>query len=246
MKKIIIALIVLSISLFGFTSVKELKFESGISIYGQVGFAHIILEENFSKNTYKMSVKTFSTGIVKALTKNREDMFISEGDIKDGVYIPNKFTKQTSKTDYCKLITYLFDHKNNKVTKDVTIEKNETITIFNPANFELKSSKKLVVEKNSEDIELIQNDFLTLYLNLAHGNLQKGDVAYLDQDEEDSISLIDKGLFEIQKENGEENYQIVLINDENSIFFHKAVAMNIAFYGDAYIKKISEENKVLN
>ena len=52
MKKTLIILSILSLSLFGYTSVKELKFESGISIYGQVGYAHIILKENFLTGKY--------------------------------------------------------------------------------------------------------------------------------------------------------------------------------------------------
>lgn len=236
----------LSLSLFGYTSVKELKFESGISIYGQVGFADIILEENFNNGTYKMSSETYSTGIVKVLTGDRRDSFVSEGTIENGIYVPHKFTKHSTKTNYEKLTTYTFDYKNNTVLKEKVTKKNETVTEFNPYTFEFTDTQKLVIEQSSEVIDLQKNDFLTLYLNLKHGNLQAGNVSYLDQDDDDSISLVNEGLFEVQKDNGNESYKIVLTDDKESIFFHKAVAENISFYGDAYIKKISERNRIIN
>ena len=245
MRKILI-LISLSLSLFGFTSVKELKFESGISIYGQVGFADLVLEENFDANTYKMSAITSSTGIVKALTGNRKDSFVSEGVIRNGIYVPKKFVKKTEKTDYEKTTTYEFDYENSTVIKKKVLKKYETVSSFDPFKFTFTESKKLILEEQSENIELSDNDFLTLYLNLKHGNLRVGNVSYIDQDDKDSISLLHKGMFEVQKDNGNERYKIVLIDDAQSIFFNKAVAKDIAFYGDAYIKKIYEKNIILN
>lgn len=245
MKQFLI-IIGLSLSLFGFTSVKELKFESGISIYGQVGFADLILEVNHDDSTYKMTAITSSTGIVRTLTGDRKDMFISEGIIRDGVYMPKKFLKQTIKTDYEKTTTYLFDYQNKTVLKKKTLKKYDTVSSFDPFTFTFKETKELVLEEDSENIDLSYNDFLTLYLNLKHGNLKVGNVDYIDQDDEDSISLLHDGLFEVQKDNGNEKYKIVLVDDEQSIFFNKAVAKDIAFYGDAYIKKIYEKNIILN
>lgn len=243
MKKIIIFLS-LCLSLFGFTSIKKLKFESGISIYGQVGFANLILEENFDTKNYKITATTYSTGIVKAVTKNRKDVFSSEGKIKDGIYIPKQFIKHTIKTDYEKITTYIFDYENDIAIKKKVIKKYETKNNFNPFKLKFVKTKKLVVEKSNENITLSDNDFLTLYLNLKHGNLRIGNINYIDQDDDDSIYLIKNNLFEVQKHYGDEKYKIILTDDKDSIFFAKAVARDIAFYGDAYIKKISEKNTI--
>lgn len=245
MKKILLILS-LSLSLFGFTSVKELKFESGISIYGQVGFADLILEENFDSNSYKMTATTYSTGIVRALTNNRKDMLSSEGEIENGVYKPKQFTKQTIKTDYEKTTTYLFDYVNKTAIKKKIIKKYETKNNFDPFKLKFVKTKKLIVEESSEIINLSHNDFLTLYLNLKHGNLKIGNINYIDKEDDDSIYLINNDLFEVQKHYGDEKYKIVLTDDEDSIFFAKAVARDIAFYGDAYIKKIFEKNTISN
>lgn len=245
MKKILIILI-LNLSLFGYTSIKELKYESGISIYGQVGFVDLRFEENFDNNTYKMHAKTTSIGAVKYLSSNRVDKFTSEGKIKNGVYIPLKFTRHTTKTDYEKSRIYTFDYENNRVEKKEITSKMVTKTTFDPASITFTDCKEKVVEENTEIIEFQQNDFLSLYLNLKHGNLKKGQVPYVDMKEDDKLTLMGKNLFEIQKNHGEDKYNIVLIDDSNSIFFQKAASVGISFYGDAYIKKVSEKTNIID
>ena len=245
MRKIIIILIS-SLSLFGFTSLKELKYESGISIYGKVGFVDVVLEENFDNKTYKIEAIASSIGIVKMLSGNRTDSFTSEGDIVDGVYVPKRFIKKTLKTDYEKLTTYTFDYKNSKVIKSVVTSKYETDSTFDIIKMKYIDTKRLVVKKSTKDIKLHQNDFLTLYLNVKHGNLKKGDITYIDKKDKDSISLINEGLFSVEKNYGEDRYNIALTYDKNSIFFQEAVSINVSFYGDAYIRKISEKSNIIN
>jgi len=245
MKKILI-LLSLSLSLFAYTSVKELRFESGISIYGKVGFVDLTLKEDFDNKTYKMKAIASSTGVVKALTNNRSDIFTSEGNIVDGVYLPIKFTKKTLKTDYEKTTTYTYDYKNNTVKKSIILSKYEVDSTFDIIRMKYIDTKKLIVEKSSKNIELHKNDFLSLYLNLKHGNLKKGAVTYIDKKDKDSLSLVNKSLFEVQKNHGEDKYNIALIDDKKSIFFQKAVSINVSFYGDAYIEKISERTDIIN
>ena len=245
MKKVLLILS-LSLSLFAYTSVKELKFESGISIYGKVGFVNMTLKENFDDNTYIMSATASSTGVVKVLSRNRVDSFTSEGKMQDGIYIPLKFTKKTVKTDYEKITTYIFDYKNNKLLKSKVLSKYIVDSNFDLIKMKFIDTKKFVVEKSNEELELYDNDFLSLYLNLKHGNLKQGNISYIDKDEEDTLFLINNNLFQVEKNNGEEKYQIALVDDEKSIFFQKAVSINVSFYGDAYIEKIYEKTDIIN
>ncbi|WP_455755695.1 hypothetical protein [Sulfurimonas sp.] len=246
MGKMLIVILSLSLSLFGFTSLKELKYESGISIYGKVGFVDVTLEEDFDNKTYKMEATASSTGVVKVLTRNRSDIFTSEGNIVDGVYVPTKFTKKTLKTDYEKVTTYTFDYENDTVKKAVVLSKYEVDSTFDLIKMKYIDTKRLVVEKSSTNIELHKNDFLSLYLNLKHGNLKKGAVTYIDKKDKDSLSLVNNSLFEVHKNYGEDKYNIALIDDKKSIFFQKAVSINVSFYGDAYIEKISERTDIIN
>jgi len=244
-KKLLI-IISLSLSLFGYTSVKELRFESGISIYGQIGFIDVILEENFDEKTYRMEVIASSIGIVNFFSRDRKDTFISEGKMKNGVYLPSKFTKKTVKTDYEKVETYTFDYSSYTVTKTKIVRKNEIDTTFDFIIMEYVDTKKLVVEKSTEKIELESNDFLSLYLNLKKGNLKVGKISYVDKKEDDSLFLLSDKLIEVQKNNGDDKYNIVLYCDSESIFFKKAVSEGIAFYGDAYVKKLYEKTDIIN
>ncbi len=246
MKKIILFL-TLSISLFAYTSVNNLTFESGISIYGKVGFVDVTLEENHDAQTYKMQAIASSTGVVKALSNNRKDIFISEGNIKNGIYLPTKFTRKTLKTDYEKLTTYIFDYEKNKVIKTRVVFEDEITTHLDIINMKFTNTKKRVIILNyTREIKLDNNDFLSLYLNMQNGNIKKGKVSYIDKKAKDSLFLITNNQVEVHKNSGKDKYNIELYYDKNSIFFEKIVSVGIAFYGDAYIKKISENTKILN
>ena len=121
-----------------------------------------------------------------------------------------------------------------------------TTTTFDPISITFTECKEKVVEEKTEIIEFQQNDFLSLYLNLIHGNLEKGKVPYVDMKEDDSLTLMEDNLFEIQKNHGEDKYNILLVDDSDSIFFEMASSVCISFYGDAYIKKISEETNIID
>jgi len=79
-----------------------------------------------------------------------------------------------------------------------------------------------------------------MFLNLSVDKLKNGAIGYIDQKDSDDVMLISKTMFEVSKHNGDELYRIKFSKDK-SMFFDKAVAEDIAFYGDAYLKKISEE-----
>ena len=246
MKKIFIILLTLHLSLFGYTSIQKLKFESGITIYGQVGFVDVVLRQNFDNNTYEMKATTTSIGAVKYLTNNRRDIFTSEGQIKNGVYVPFKFTKEAIEDNYKKITTYFFNYEENTVYKTVSKEEYQTLSTFDTATFSYKDEKKLIQEKSEENIKLYDNDYLSLYLNMQSNNLKLGKVFYVDKKESDTLIYKQHDLVEVQKHDGEDIYSIAVHYDKDSIFFKKIESVGVSFYGDAYIEKISEETKVIN
>ena len=245
MKKILIILLTISISLSGYTSIKKLRFESGISIYGQIGYVDVELTQNFDKNTYTMKATTTSKGVVRFLTKNRKDIFISEGKIKNGLYIPFKFTKQAIKSDYEKVTTYLFNYEEDIVLKTVSLEKLETQSTFDPSTFSYTDVKKTILEKSESSVKLHPNDYLSLYLNFKSGKLKFGQVSYVDKKKTDKLIYKNSDLVEVQKHDGEDTYSIVIHHDDKSLFFNKTESIGVSFYGDAYIKKVSETTDIL-
>ena len=244
MKKLIILLLTVTISLFASTSFNELKFESGISIYGKIGSVDVTLEENLDTNRYKMQAIASSSGIVKTLTKNRKDIFISEGIIKDSVYIPTKFTIKISQTDYEKTTTYIFDYKKNTVLKTKKSIENIVDSRFDILKLKYIDTEKTVVKQSSKYIKLYNNDYLSLYLNMQKGNIKEGSVDYIDKKKKDSLFLISSKKVEVQKNHGDDKYNVELYHDNDSVFFQKIVSVGNLFYGDAYIEKVSEKKRI--
>ena len=238
-------LLAVSASLYGYASITTIKYEGGISLYGKVAEADIVLEEDFKKGAYRMKVTASSIGLVKTLTSNRVDTFVSEGKIVNGVYCPEKFTKSVTKTNYIKKITYTFDYEQNKVLKETYVEELEKESYYDIYKVKMVYKDKLVKSTQSQSLEMKKNDFISLFLNLSAGNLEAGDISYIDQKDTDSVSLINQHSFEVNKKKSGDLYRINIEND-SSIFFAKAVAVDIGFYGDAYVKKVSEYKSVLN
>lgn len=236
----------LTLSLLAKTTIDELRYESGISIYGQIGYVDLKLEENLDKKIYKIQATTTSTGMVKYLSSNRVDTFISEGNIENGVYIPVKFTRITSKNNSTKerIYTYNYAQKNIlKVEKIKTFETHNEVDIF---SLKIIKKKKTLKEKKKEIIAFQSNDFLSLYLNLLHGNLSHGKVSYIDMKAKDDLFFVKENLFEVHKNNGKEKYSISMLPSEEGIFFEQVTSVDIGFYGDAYIKKLSQISRTLD
>ena len=132
----------LSSTLSANISVTKVKYEGGISLFGRVAIADIVLEEDLDKNRYKMQVTASSAGIVKAMTSNRKDIFISEGDMSNGIYVPTKFTKLVLKDGYEEKTVYTFDYISNKVLKETYKEELVDDDTFNIIKMEVVSKKK--------------------------------------------------------------------------------------------------------
>lgn len=230
----------LSISLFASISVSSVKYEGGISLYGKVGSADIRLEENRDDNTYKMRVVASSSGIIKALTDNREDIFTSQGKIENGIYRPQKFTVRVQKDHSTEITTYVFDEKNKKILKTKYKKELDSYSTFDVTKIAMVTHERPVEHTSSEYIEYDANDFLSLFLNVRKGNMKNKPLTYVEKKESDDIELVSNTLFKVTKDNGQERYDISIVNDGSS-FMKEAVAKNIAFYGDAYIKKVYEK-----
>jgi len=241
----IFLLLFICVSTFANTSVTKVQYKGGISIFGQVATVDVVFKKDLDNNKYKMKVTASSIGIVKALTSNRTDTFISEGKIKGGIYMPDVFTKLINKTDYTEKIVYTFEYDKNRVLKKTFIEEMVDDSEFDIINLKRISKQKLVKSTQQEYIKLQTNDYLSMYLNLGAGKLQYGNIKYIDQKDTDDVLLISSSVFEVSKHNGDEKYRINILKD-NGMFFDKAIAIDIAFYGDAYIKKLSEEKTIIN
>lgn len=226
--------------------IKTLAYESGISIYGKIGTVNLTLEVNNDTNTYKMLANTQSIGMVKFLSGNRVDTFLSEGKIVNGVYLPQKFVRHTSRYESKKVRTYIFNYETRTVEKTETITEVVSNSNFDSISFDFSEEEEQTIQKiKKETIKFETNDYLSLYLNLIKGNLSIGDVPYIDMKDKDKLIYHKENLFEVHKNHGEDKYSVVMVPDTESIFFKEVISVGIAFYGDAYIRKVSESIRTI-
>ncbi|MBL4730660.1 MAG: hypothetical protein JKY28_04750 [Sulfurimonas sp.] len=64
--------------------------------------------------------------------------------------------------------------------------------------------------------------------------------------EKDELIFVKENLFEVHKNHGEDTYFVEMTPDEDNPFFKQVTSLGISFYGDAYIKKISQKSRTFD
>ena len=239
MKNILLLLILQNLL---YATTINLQYEGGISFFGKVGDANITLQTDIFKHHYFIKLTTQSIGVVKVLSANKRYIFSSEGSIENGRYIPKKFEEIVTKNNYIERTKYLFNYTTNKVTKITDRKELVTKNSYDIVQLKIVPTKKLKTFHKQDLIQLQNNDYLTLFLNFTAQKLIPGELHYIDQKDSNKLILINKNTFEVSKHNGKDIYKIYIQGNKKD-FFTKAVATDIAFYGDAYIQKISEKRQ---
>lgn len=126
----------------------EAKYKVEFGIFGKVGESRASISRNNGR--YKISIRAEAAGLARTLSGGRVEIYTSEGEIVDGMLVPEIYKKdiQTSRKGRIKI--YTFDHEHRKVT---TYQER------------FKNGKK----SSSEHAELpyyAKNDVLSLYFNL--------------------------------------------------------------------------------
>ncbi|WP_457744673.1 DUF3108 domain-containing protein [Sulfurimonas sp.] len=240
MKKFFLFLLLSSL-LLAQKTVEKVKFDSAISLYGKVGDVTLVFEQDLQKKWYRIEASSAPTGLVKILSGNRRDTFISEGKIVNGVYKPQRFIKKSRRYKHKEEVVYSFDYKKRTVVKIVSKEEQVTHKTYDFKNFKIIKKIETKKKHSRKKIAFVPNDYLSLYLNLVHHNLHKGLIRYVDQSKSNRLMLLDNTHFKVEKDHGKKSYKIILTNDKNSIFFKEACSLDVAFYGNAYIRKILDQ-----
>ncbi len=150
MKKTILFVIML-LSCTSYAAVKNLDATYSVSygIFGKLGVSKAHLETNGNTYTIKVSAKT--TGIVKRLSQNRQEYYISKGHVVDGILVSDSLEVRRSHGSKADVKRYVIDHKNKKVTK-----------------FYIKKRAGKVYQNDSKVLDFYsKDDLLTLYFNLS-------------------------------------------------------------------------------
>jgi hypothetical protein len=121
MKKIVLLLFLLSQIVNA--KILTATYEVSFGIFQTMGIADARMEIK-DDQTYTIHIDAKTTGIAKALSGNRIEIYESRGMVKNGKFIPDTYSKvrQTNSTKVTKI--YTFDHSRKVVWKE-TIEGND-------------------------------------------------------------------------------------------------------------------------
>ncbi|KYJ86301.1 DUF3108 domain-containing protein [Sulfurovum riftiae] len=117
-------------------------------MFGELGISEAHLETK--DDTYVIEVSARTTGIVKRLSKNRREKYVSRGHIVDGMFVSDSLEVFRSYGNKVSTKHYTIDHKNKKVTKSYVKKKAG----------EIYGKESKILDFYSRD------DLLTLYFNL--------------------------------------------------------------------------------
>ena len=245
MKKILQSVFVMII-IVSITQAKVLDATYSVSygMFGELGISEAHLETD--GNTYVIEVSARTTGIVKRLSQNRQEHYISRGHVVDGMLVSDSLEVRRSHGDKASVKRYVIDHKNKKVTKSY-----------------IKKRAGSVYQTDSKVLDFYsQNDLLTLYFNLSKTiNLRKagtyalravgaekqnGKVSIVVPDAKDRIAyeeVLGKGAFDyltaiVYQKLFESNRGELMIAVGKDGIAEKAVLKDLILYGDLTAKRI--------
>lgn len=130
---------------------KELNATYRVSygIFGELGISEAHLKTD--GNRYKIEVSAKTTGIVKRLSQNRQEYYISRGHVVEGMLVSDSLEVRRSHGSKVSIKRYVIDHKKKKVTK-----------------FNIKKRAGKVYQNDSKVLDFYsKDDLLTLYFNLS-------------------------------------------------------------------------------
>jgi hypothetical protein len=153
-------LVLTSVLLFGESL--EATYRVSFGVLGEMGIATARLDTQASG--YEVHIEIQTTGIAKALSRNRRERHVSKGRIIRGKLRPDLYRVEKRFGDKRKFKTYRFDHLRRKISRD-----------------SLSYEKDREVDRSTTLLDYYApNDLLTLYFNidkLIEG--KKGGARYL-------------------------------------------------------------------
>ena len=162
MKKYILILLLLITSM----SAQSIKagYDVSFGIIGEIGKAEITYIHD--EDSYLIYVHAWTTGMSAILSQNREESYISQGKILDGILRPDVFVKHRKSDRSVRDSVYLFDYFAEKVYTNYTKVHNVQSTCF---DIDTMKNTKIETEEFSQNSEVFRfftdNDLLSLFFN---------------------------------------------------------------------------------
>jgi hypothetical protein len=162
MKKYLLIFLFLIISV----SAQSIKagYDVSFGIIGEIGKAEITYIHD--ENSYLVFVHAWTTGMSAVLSQNREESYISQGRIINGILRPDAFVKHRKNDRSVRDSVFLFDYVSEKVYADYTKVRNVQSTSF---DIDTMKNTKVETEEFSQNSEIFRfftdNDLLSLFFN---------------------------------------------------------------------------------
>lgn len=139
-------------------------YDVSFGIIGEIGKADITYTHD--RDSYVIYVHAWTTGTASILTQNREEDYISQGHIIDGVLRPDVFVKFRKSDSYAKSSVYLFDYDEQKISLYTAKVNNVQSTKY---DVNTMKNVKVCSEEFSHSSEpfhfFTDNDLLSLFFN---------------------------------------------------------------------------------
>jgi len=245
MKKIILSALLL-LTCVSHVEAKKLDATYSVSygIFGELGISEAHLETE--GNTYLIEVSAKTTGIVKQLSQDRQEHYISRGHIVEGMLVSDSLEVRRSHADKASIKRYVIDHKKKKVTKSY-----------------IKKRAGKIYQNDSKVLDFYsKDDLLTLYFNLPKtidlkkagtyalsavgAEKQQGKVSIVVPDAKHSAAYekaLGKGAFDyltaiVYQKLFQSNRGELMIAIGKDGIAEKAVLKDLILYGDLTAKRV--------
>jgi len=139
-------------------------YDVSFGIFGEIGQSEITYVTH--NNEYLISVHAWATGMSATLTQNREEEYISQGKIINGVLRPDVFVKYRKSDRGSKIALFTFDHKNRQIHEYQTKTKEVYSTRYDVGT--MKNVDIVEEEFDAYDKEFrlyTKDDLLSLFFN---------------------------------------------------------------------------------
>ncbi len=148
MKKYLLIIIMMSFVLDLQAETMDAHYKVSFGMIGEIGEAKAHLEKEANK--YSIEVAGEATGLAKNLSKNRKEIQMSKGHIKEGLLIPDSYTVIRSFSNKVITNTYTIDHEKKSVVQ---------------FNEKTENGKRIWSDRKVLNY-YADNDLLTLYFNI--------------------------------------------------------------------------------
>ena len=228
-------------------------YDVGFSLLGTIAKAS--MSKTVEKETYVISMEVYTVGAVAGLTKDRKDLYISQGSIVGSEFVPDVLVVRRKSNDKERYSVYRFDHTDKVVYKDSAETKQ-----VRSQSFDIKHMRIVYTEKeefsssSSKNDYYARNDIVSLFFNshyylesMSKGeekrfravgvNIEKGELllSLTTRNNQLQNSSFDIALKKKFFKTGEGTLAVSLDADG---FPSQAVMNDVAFYGDVVGKRV--------